>query len=201
MLAVGLTGGIGAGKSRVADLMVERGAVLVDADRVAREVVEPGAPAYQPLVDRFGVGILDVTGHIDRPALAALVFDDSDALADLNAITHPVIGMVMVSRGDECRLTDDIVVFDVPLLTPAHRGLLTLHVVVVVDCPLEIASQRLIQERGMTSVEVASRIAVQPGREERCAGADLVIDNSTTTEHLISEVDRVWACLTSWPVP
>src|ERR1035441_5134609 len=109
MLTVGLTGGIGAGKSTVGDLLVAKGAIVVDADRIAREVVAPGGPAYQPMIDRFGTGILGGDGNIDRPAVAAIVFGDPEALADLNAITHPAIGVAMMQRKDEFAATDEIV--------------------------------------------------------------------------------------------
>ena len=135
MLAVGLTGGIGSGKSAVADLLVERGAVLIDADQVARDVVAPGGPAYQPLVDRFGPGILAADGTIDRKALAAVAFADEESRLALNAITHPAIGIAMIEARDALADTDDIVVLAIPLLTAVHRETVKLHKVVVVDCP------------------------------------------------------------------
>lgn len=192
MLAVGLTGGIGAGKSMVADLLVEKGAVLVDADRIAREVVVPGGPAYQPMVDRFGPGILDADGNIDRPAVAAIVFGDPEALADLNAITHPAIGVAMIGRKDEFAGTDNIVVLDIPLLKPVHRETLSLAAVVVVDTPVDIALDRLVNLRGMPREDAEARIAAQIDRQTRLDGADLVIDNSGDELHLAEEVDRVW---------
>jgi dephospho-CoA kinase len=192
VLAVGLTGGIGAGKSMVADLLVEKGAVLVDADRIAREVVVPGGPAYQPMVDRFGPGILDADGNIDRPAVAAIVFGDPEALADLNAITHPAIGLAMIGRKDEFADTDNIVVLDIPLLKPVHRETLSLAAVVVVDTPVDIALDRLVNLRGMPREDAEARIAAQIDRQTRLDGADLVIDNSGDELHLAEEVDRVW---------
>ena len=122
MLAVGLTGGIGSGKSTVADLLVERGAVLIDADQIARDVVAPGGPAYQPLIDRFGPGILAADGTIDRKALAALAFADEETRLELNAITHPAIGIAMIQARDALADGDDIVVLDIPLLTAAAPG-------------------------------------------------------------------------------
>ncbi len=139
MLAVGLTGGIGSGKSSVGELLVGRGAVLIDADRIAREVVVPGGPAYQPLVDRFGTGILAADGTVDRPALAAVAFADPESLAALNAITHPAISAVMAERRAAQEGGDRVVVLDIPLLKPEYRDLLSLDVVVVVDCPVELA--------------------------------------------------------------
>ena len=195
MLAVGLTGGIGAGKSTVADLLVERGAVLIDADRIAREVVVPGGPAYQPLVDRFGPGIVAPDGTIDRPALAAVAFGDPEALAALNAITHPAIGARMAELRAAQEDTDHVVVLDVPLLTPAHRDLLSLAAVVVVDCPVELAVTRLVEQRGFGRADAEARVAAQVGRDERLAGADFVVDNGGDRPHLVAEVDRVWAGL------
>jgi dephospho-CoA kinase len=199
VLAVGLTGGIGSGKSTVAELLVERGAVLIDADRIAREVVVPGGPAYQPLLDRFGPGILAPDSTIDRAALAAVAFGDPESLAALNAITHPAIGAVMAQRRAEQEGGDRVVVLDVPLLTPAHRDLLSLDVVVVVDCPVEIAVARLVGQRGFARRDAEARVAAQTGREERRRGADFVIDNASDPAHLVTEVARVWSSLEAWP--
>lgn len=193
MLTIGLTGNIGAGKSTVAEQLVAHGAALVDADKVAREVVEPGAPAYQPLIDRFGPGILDAGGLIDRPALAALVFGDSDQLAALNAIIHPAIGIAMIEGKDFHAGTDRIVVMDIPLLKAFHREMLDLDAVIVVDVAPELARERLTTLRGMTEEDVQARQAAQPTRAERLEGAEFVIDNSNGPAHLADEVDRVWA--------
>lgn len=192
MFTVGLTGGIGAGKSAVADLLAEHGAVLIDADRIAREVVEPGGPAYQPLIDRFGPAIVDAEARIDRPALAAVVFSDSQALADLNAITHPAIGAEMARRKDAAAGTDAVVVLDIPLLRAEHRDTMSLDAVVVVDAPVETALERLVEIRGMTSDDAEARMAAQVSREERLTGADFVVDNSGDLAHLANEVERVW---------
>jgi len=195
VLAVGLTGGIGSGKSAVADLLVERGAVLIDADRIAREVVVPGGPAYRPLVERFGEKILDPDGAIDRPALAAEAFADTESLHALNAITHPAIHAVMTERRAAQEGTDHVVVLDVPLLSPAHRELLDLAVVVVVDCPVPVALARLVEQRGMAVDDAEARMAAQATRQQRLEGADYVIDNSGDRDALAAEVDRVWAAL------
>jgi dephospho-CoA kinase len=192
VFTVGLTGGIGAGKSAVADLLAEHGAVLIDADRIAREVVEPGGPAYQPLIDRFGPAIVDAEARIDRPALAAVVFSDSEALADLNAITHPAIGAEMARRKDAAAGTDAVVVLDIPLLRAEHRDTMSLDAVVVVDAPVETALERLVEIRGMTSDDAEARMAAQVSREERLTGADFVVDNSGDLAHLVNEVERVW---------
>jgi dephospho-CoA kinase len=206
MLAVGLTGAIGAGKSSASQLLVARGARLIDADLIAREVVEPGGPAYQPMIDRFGAGILDADGRIDRPTVAGLVFGHPEALADLNAITHPAIGVAMVERKDRFAGTDDIVVLDIPLLGEIHRESLGLGAVVVVDAPAEVALDRLVRLRGMSDEDARARIGSQVDRQSRLDIADLVIDNSGDEEQLRAEVDRVWSALvalrdTSRPAP
>jgi dephospho-CoA kinase len=192
VLAVGLTGGIGAGKSTVADLLVEHGARLLDADLIARQVVAPGGPAYRPLIDRFGPGIVAGDGTIDRPALAALTFGHPDALADLNAITHPAIGAEMAAQRDAFVGTDAIVVLDIPLLRPEHRQSLDLAAVVVVDTPTEVALARLVQQRGMAEADARARIESQLDRAARREGADLVIDNAGDDKLQRSEVNRIW---------
>ena len=176
----------------VADLLVEKGAVLVDADRIAREVVTPGGPAYQPMIDRFGPGILDADGNIDRPGMAAIVFGDPEALAALNAITHSAIGVAMIQRKDKFADTDQIVVLDIPLLRPIHRETLSLAAVVVVDTPVDIALDRLVNLRGMPREDAEASIAAQIDRQTRLEGADLVIDNSGDEQQLANKVDRVW---------
>ncbi len=197
VLAVGLTGGIGSGKSAVADLLVERGAVLIDADQVARDVVEPGGPAYQPLIDRFGPGIVAADGTIDRPALAALAFADDGARADLNRITHPVIGRVMAEALEAQAATDHVVIMAIPLLTAAHRETAHLDKVVVVDCPTDVALGRLVAERGMERADAEARIRAQIGREERKREADYVLDNSGDRAALNTEVALLWDWLTT----
>jgi dephospho-CoA kinase len=193
VLTVGLTGGIGAGKSTVAELLVGHGAALVDADLIAREVVEPGGPAYQPLIDRFGPEIVDADGRIDRPRVAEKVFGHPEALADLNAITHPAIGIEMITRKDSYADTDRIVVLDIPLLKAVHREMLDLASVVVVDVPTEVALDRLVRIRGMEQSDAEARIGSQMDRASRLEGADLVIDNSGDHPSLQAEVDRVWS--------
>jgi dephospho-CoA kinase len=199
MLAVGLTGGIGSGKSAVADLLVARGAVLIDADQLARDVVAPGGPAYQPLIDRFGTGIVAADGTIDRPALAAVAFADDAARADLNGITHPAIGLAMIEARDALAETDHVVVLAIPLLTALHRETMKLDKVVVVDCPTDIALQRLLTQRGMDRADAEARIKAQISREERKKGADYVLDNSGNRTALEAEVARLWDRLTGAP--
>jgi dephospho-CoA kinase len=192
MLAVGLTGGIGSGKSAVADLLVERGAVLIDADQVARDVVAPGGPAYQPLVDRFGREILHEDGTIDRKALAAVAFADEETRLELNAITHPAIGIAMIQARDALADTDDIVVLAIPLLTALHREAVKLHKVVVVDTPTGVALERLLSQRGFDRADAEARIRSQISREERVEEADYVLDNSGDREALEVEVAKLW---------
>jgi dephospho-CoA kinase len=200
MQAIGLTGGIGSGKSAVADLLVARGADLIDADQLARDVVAPGGPAYQPLIDRFGSGIVADDGTIDRPALAAVAFADDAARADLNGITHPAIGVAMIQARDALAETDHVVVLAIPLLTALHRETMKLDKVVVVDCPTDIALERLLSQRGMDRGDAEARIRAQISREERVKGADYVLDNSGDRQALEAEVDRLWEWLTSVPV-
>ena len=195
MLAVGLTGGIGSGKSAVAELLVRRGAILIDADRVARDVVAPGGPAYQPLIDRFGSAIVAVDGTIDRPALAALAFADEESRLALNSITHPAIGVAMMEARDAHEGTDDIVVLAIPLLTAVHRDTVKLHKVVVVDTPIDVALERLVKQRGFDRADAEARMRSQVSREERMKEADYVVDNSGDRANLEAEVDKLWAWL------
>ncbi len=192
MLAVGLTGGIGSGKSAVADLLVARGAVLIDADQVARDVVAPGGPAYQPLIDHFGKAILADDGTIDRKALAAVAFADEDMRLELNNITHPAIGIAMIQARDALEGTDDIVVLAIPLLTAIHRETVKLDEVVVVDCPTDVALERLLTQRGFDRADAEARIRAQVSREERCKEADYVLDNSGDRAALDAEVAKLW---------
>ncbi|MFI1012232.1 dephospho-CoA kinase [Streptomyces sp. NPDC020965] len=194
MLSVGLTGGIGAGKSEVSRLLQSYGAVLIDADRIAREVVEPGTPGLTAVVEAFGPEILTAGGALDRPRLGSIVFADSERLADLNAIVHPLVG----ARSRELERAagaDAVVVHDVPLLT--ENGLAPLYdLVIVVDAAPETQLDRLVGRRGMTESEARARMAAQATREERRAVADLVIDNDGPLEDLEPQVRKVWAELT-----
>jgi dephospho-CoA kinase len=197
VLAVGLTGGIGSGKSAVADLLVSRGALLIDADQVARDVVTPGGPAYQPLIDRFGPGIVAADGTIDRPALAAVAFTDDAARADLNSITHPAIGVAMIGALEAQAESDRTVVLAIPLLTALHRETMKLDRVVVVDCPTDIALERLLSQRGMDRADAEARIRAQISREERKENADYVLDNSGDRASLEAGVADLWEWLTT----
>ncbi|GGW32795.1 dephospho-CoA kinase [Streptomyces xantholiticus] len=194
MLTVGLTGGIGAGKSEVSRLLVSYGAVLVDADRIAREVVEPGTPGLAAVVDAFGPGILTADGTLDRPKLGSIVFADPERLATLNGIVHPLVGQ-RSRELEQAAGPDDVVVHDVPLLT--ENNLRSLYdLVIVVDASPETQLDRLVGLRGMTESEARSRMAAQATREQRRAVADIVIDNDGPLEKLEPQVRDVWNELT-----
>jgi dephospho-CoA kinase len=195
VLTAGLGGGIGTGKTLVADLLVARGALLIDADVVAREVREPGGAAYGDIIERFGAEIVAADGTIDRAALAAIVFADKEALGALNSITHPKILSEMLRQRDELLGSLHIVVFALPLLVAHHRETYGLDVTVVVDAPVEVAIDRLVNQRGMSKSDAEARIAAQLSREQRRALGDYIIENASTTEALEIEVDRLWAWL------
>lgn len=190
MLKVGLTGGIGAGKSAVSRLLASYGAVVVDADLIAREVVEPGTPGLAAVVAEFGDGILSADGRLDRPALGAIVFADEDRRKALNAIVHPLVGR----RSAELEAAagpDDVVVHDVPLLT--ENDLAPFYdLVIVVDADPGTQVDRLRRLRGMSPDEARSRMAAQATREQRLAVADVVIDNDGPLEALEPQVRKVW---------
>lgn len=195
MYLVGLTGGIGSGKSTVAARLAELGAAVVDADAIAREVVEPGEPALADIVDRFGDEVLQADGTLDRKALAAVVFADDEARADLNAITHPRIGERLLERVAEHQQNpppDGIVVLDVPLLTesPLAEGYQAL---IVVEAPEDVRVQRVVASRDMTEDEVRARIRAQVSDAERRERATHVIDNAGGLEDLHAQVDEVYA--------
>lgn len=191
MLTVGLTGGIGAGKSEVSRLLVTYGAVLVDADRIAREVVEPGTPGLAAVVEAFGPGVLTADGTLDRAGLGSIVFADPERLATLNGIVHPLVG-ARSRELEQAAGPDDVVVHDVPLLT--ENKLESLYdLVVVVDASPGTQLDRLVRLRGMTESEARSRMAAQATREQRLAVADLVIDNDGPLEKLEPQVRQVWA--------
>lgn len=188
MFTVGLTGGIGAGKSAAADLLAQRGAVVIDADALAREVVEPGRPAFDAVIERFGEAVVGADGSLDRPALAALVFEDGAARDDLEAITHPAVGEALLERVAAAP-RDAVIVMEVPLLV--EKGFRTYDLVVVVESPLETRLQRL-EGRGLDRADAEARIATQATDEERRAVAQLIVDNSGDEGDLEAEVDRVW---------
>ncbi|WP_030185909.1 dephospho-CoA kinase [Streptomyces violaceorubidus] len=190
MLKVGLTGGIGAGKSEVSRLLVEHGAVLIDADRIAREVVAPGTPGLAAVVKAFGEDVLAGDGSLDRPKLGSIVFADPEKLAVLNGIVHPLVGER--SRAlEEAAAEDAVVVHDVPLLT--ENGLAPLYdLVVVVDADPATRLDRLVRLRGMTEQDARARMAAQATREQRREIADVVVDNDVPLTELRRRVEEVW---------
>jgi dephospho-CoA kinase len=192
---LGLTGGIGAGKSTVAALLAARGAVVIDTDQVARDVVEPGGPAYDGVVRRFGPGILDADGRVVRARLAEAAFADSGARADLNALVHPAVETEVRETLARLDTPGRVVVLEVPLLVEAGWAPIVDRVVVV-DCPEDVAVRRLVEIRGMDETDARRRIAAQASRAERLAAADHVIGNDDTLDDLRRRVDELWASLT-----
>jgi dephospho-CoA kinase len=189
MLRIGLTGGIGSGKSTVSALLAERGAVIVDADVLAREVVAAGTPGLAAVAEAFGRGVLGPDGSLDRPALAAVVFADPEARRRLDGIVHPLVR----ARAAELAAAapqDAVVVHDVPLLVETGQaGAYDLVVVVAADAETRVA--RLVR-RGLTEDDARARIAAQATDEQRRAVADVVLDNSGTPDELAAQVDRFW---------
>jgi dephospho-CoA kinase len=191
VFVVGLTGGIGSGKSTVSAWLAERGAVIVDADAITRAVQEPGTEVFQAIVERFGPEVVAADGSLDRKALAAIVFSDAEALATLNAIVHPAVGAEVARRLQEEAGTDHVVVLDVPLMVESGR--VPAARLIVVDCPEDVAVRRLVGQRGFSEEDARARMAAQASREERRARADFVIDNSGTRQQLIAGVERAWS--------
>ncbi len=187
---VGLTGGIGAGKSTAARLLAERGALILDADVAAREVVAPGTDGLAAIVAEFGDGVLDPDGALDRAALAAVVFADPNRRAALNAIVHPRVRSRMADRAAAAP-EGSVVVQDVPLLV--ESGLAGLfELVIVVDAADDIRIARLVRDRGMTEEEAKARIEAQAPREQRLAVADVVLNNDGTPEELAGQIVALW---------
>ena len=195
MLKVGLTGGIGSGKSTVSGLLAQHGAVVIDYDQLARDVVAPGSPALNEIATRFGRAVIRPDGALDRPALGAIVFGDPAALEALNAITHPAIKQ-LGARREASAPADAVVVHDNPLLVEMG-GAAACDVVLVVDVPVAVQVERLRADRGMTEAEARARIAAQASREQRTGVADLVIDNTGPVDELALIVGGVWDELVS----
>ena len=193
MLLVGLTGGIGSGKSTVSQLLAERGAVIIDADAIVRQLQQPGTPVFDAMVERFGPDIVAADGTLDRAAVASIVFTDEQARKDLEAIVHPAVGAEMIRLLGEHAGSDRIVVYDVPLLV--ESGKKGYAAVLVVDVDPEVAVDRIVRFRGMREADARNRIANQVPREHRLAVADRVLDNSGTVDELAAQVDEAWAWL------
>ena len=204
VIEIGLTGGIGSGKSTVADLLVERGAVLIDADRIVRELQAPGGSVYVGMVDRWGDAIVSADGSLDRQAVAEIVFNDEDELNALNGLVHPAVGQEMKAQREAVLGTDAIVVLDIPLLVRADGTsdkdrYANLSGIVVVDVDTDVAVERLVEFRGFSEGDARARMANQASREDRRAVADVVIDNSGPFGDLHAQVDDAWAWMQSLP--
>lgn len=197
MILIGLTGGIGSGKSTVSSLLAKHGAVIIDADAITRELQVPGAPLLTVLADRFGQHIIGSDGALIREELAKIAFGDPEALKDLNKIVHPAVAKEMDRRMSEVRNTDKVVILDIPLLAENPRK--GLCGVIVVDVPVEVAVSRLVEFRNMKEDDAKARIAKQASRDDRLKIADQVIDNSGDMEMLSKQVDAVWTWAISLP--
>jgi dephospho-CoA kinase len=197
VLRVGLTGGIGSGKSEVSRRLAAHGAVIIDADVAARAVVAPGTPGLERIAEAFGAGVLGPDGALDRERLGAIVFRDPDSRDTLNAIVHPLVGEWMRAAERAAVAASDgdvIIVHDVPLLAE-NRRVGDFDLVVVVDVPPEAQLERLVSQRGMSPDQARARMAAQASRPHRLAVADLVIDNSGSLADLDHRVAEVWADL------
>lgn len=190
MLLIGLTGGIGSGKSTVSAGLADRGAVVVDADAIVKELQRAGTPVFEAMVDRFGGQIVGSDGELDRAAVAAIVFDDSVALADLGAIVHPPTQMEIFRRVEEQRDGDRTVILDVPLLV--ESGWSDLAGTIVVDLDHDTAVERLVRYRNFDEQDARRRMANQVSREKRLEAADFVVDNTGSREDLYREIERAW---------
>jgi len=197
MILVGLTGGIGAGKSAVSAQLASHGAVVIDADVIVRQLQQPGQPVLRSIIARFGHDVLQEGGHLDRAALANKVFNDAAALADLNAIVHPAVGREMLRRIDAERDKDSVVVLDVPLLVENPRT--GLCGVLVVDLDPELAVERLVAGRGFTPADARARVSRQASRSARRLAADWIIDNSGSRLDLARQVAQAWRWMCSLP--
>jgi dephospho-CoA kinase len=198
VLRVGLTGGIGSGKSEVSRRLAERGAVLIDADVAAREVVVPGSPGLARIAETFGEGVLRPDGSLNRERLGEIVFSDPGLRTKLNEIVHPLVREWMQAAEEAAVRAaappGPVVVHDVPLLAES-RGRAAFDVVIVVDVPPEAQAERLVRLRGMPAEQARARMAAQASREQRLALADIVIDNSGSLDDLDRRVGEVWADL------
>jgi dephospho-CoA kinase len=191
VLLVGLTGGIGSGKSTVARMLEERGAVVFDADLLAREAVEPGTPGHTAVIERFGADVLAPGGELDREALASIVFADPSARRDLEQIVHPEVRRLFAEGSEAYHDTDRIVVFSAPLLV--ESGMHTaFEILVVVSATVATQIERLMRQRGMSEAAIRARIEAQAPLEDKAAVADFLVDNGGTLAELESQVERLW---------
>ncbi len=196
MLLVGLTGGIGSGKSTVARMLEERGAVVFDADLLAREAVEPGTPGHAAVIERFGADVLAPGGELDREALASIVFADPAARRDLEQIVHPEVRRLFAEGSEAYHDTDRIVVFSAPLLV--ESGMHTaFEILVVVSATVATQIERLMRQRGMSEAAIRARIDAQAPLEDKAAVADFLVDNEGTLAELQSQVERLWRDLSA----
>ena len=199
MLLVGVTGGIGSGKSTVARLLEKRGAVDFDADLLAREAVAPGTPGHAAVIERFGADVLAPGGELDREALASIVFADPSARRDLEQIVHPEVRRLFAEGSEAYRDTDRVVVFSAPLLV--ESGMHTaFEILVVVSATVATQIERLMRQRGMSETSIRARIDAQAPFEDKAAVADFIVDNEGTLDELESQVERLWNDLSARPV-
>jgi dephospho-CoA kinase len=196
MIVIGLTGGIGSGKSTVCERLVGLGAILIDADALVRELQAPGGAVYGLMVERFGAGIVASDGTLDRPAIADIVFNDKAALRDLNGIVHPVVNAEIRAQIRAQAETDELIVLDIPLLV---EGLVrdgkvryVTSGILVVDTPTDVAVARLVEHRGFSEADARARIAAQVTREQRLELADFVVDNSGPADALDAQLVNAW---------
>jgi dephospho-CoA kinase len=199
VIEIGLTGGIGSGKSTVAQGLVARGAVLIDADAIVREVQAPGSPVLARMAEAFGDDVLTPDGALDRARVAAIVFSDPDRLAVLNGIVHPAVVDEMTRRREALNDSDATVVLEIPLLV--ESGYENLGGIVVVDVDPDVATQRLVAHRGFSEADARARISRQASRDDRLARADFVIENQGDLATLEQRIDQCWAWISSLPRP
>ena len=194
---VGLTGGIGAGKSTVSARLRDRGAVIVDADAITKDLQRPGTEVFAAMVAHFGDRIVAADGTLDRQGLAAIVFNDADELKALNAIVHPAVGVEIFRQMEAQTTTDNVVVLDIPLLVEGGRY--KVGGVIVVDTPVDVAVGRLVDQRNFDEADARARVANQVSREERLAKADFVVDNGGSAADLDEQIDKAWAWTQTLP--
>ena len=190
MLLLGLTGGIGSGKSTVSAELARRGAIVIDADLVVRELQSPGGGVLAAMVELFGDGILADDGTLNRQAVADIVFNDAEQLKALNAIVHPKVGEEIDGRIEAQRASDNVVVLDVPLLVESKAY--ETEGIIVVDTDPELAVQRLVEFRGFNADDARARMKLQATREERRAVAAFIVPNDGTQEELMTKIDECW---------